>query len=216
MKGSSRVSILQGKEKRCFATIESGIALHKHHIFYGSGHRKISDKYGLWVWLKPEKHNIGRESLHMRPGHGLDLELKQRAQRAFEAEYGHEEFMKVIGRNYLETHEEQRKVETHEEQEELPQVRTQLVETHSTEPMAIAKYTLAVKRMSKGNGEVEADFVRCVAFGKSAEFAEKYFKKGQLIAIAGRLQVRSWEGEDGKRRWGTDVVVEEQHFAEGR
>ena len=113
--------------------------------------------------------------------------------------------------------------------EELPEVTTlheeqAKVETHSTEPMAIAKYTLAVKRMFKGNGEVEADFVRCVAFGKSAEFAEKYFKKGQLIAIAGRLQVRSWEGEDGKRlnklllvrRWGTDVVVEEQHFAEGR
>ena len=130
MKGSSRVSILQGKEKRCFATIESGIVLHKHHIFYGSGHRKISDKHGLWVWLKPEKHNIGRESLHMRPGHGLDLELKQRAQRAFEAEYGHEEFMKVIGRNYLETYEELPEVTTlHEEQEELPQVRTQLVGT---------------------------------------------------------------------------------------
>ena len=139
MKGSSRVSILQGKEKRCFATIESGIALHKHHIFYGSGHRKISDKHGLWVWLKPEKHNIGKDSLHMRPGRGLDLELKQRAQRAFEAEYGHEEFMKVIGRNYLETHEEQAELETlHEEQlvethEELPEVTTLQEEMPKTE-----------------------------------------------------------------------------------
>ena len=133
-----------------------------------------------------------------------------------EVPHEEQEELPQVRTQLVETHEEQRKVETHEEQAK--------VETHSTEPMAIAKYTLAVKRMFKGNGEVEADFVRCVAFGKSAEFAEKYFKKGQLIAIAGRLQVRSWEGEDGKRlnklllvrRWGTDVVVEEQHFAEGR
>ena len=59
------------------------------------------------------------------------------------------------------------------------------------------------------------DFIPCVAFGKAGEFAEKYFKKGQLVAITGRLQVRSWD-KDGERRWSTDVIVEEQYFAEGK
>ena len=77
------------------------------------------------------------------------------------------------------------------------------------EPLAVARYTLAVNRRFK---KEEADFIPCVAFGKTGEFAEKYFKKGQLVAIVGRLQVRSWD-KDGERRWTTEVIVEEQHFA---
>ena len=80
------------------------------------------------------------------------------------------------------------------------------------EPLAVARYTLAVNRRFKKD---EADFINCVAFGKTGEFAEKYFKKGQLVAITGRLQVRSWD-KDGERRWSTDVIVEEQYFAEGK
>lgn len=80
------------------------------------------------------------------------------------------------------------------------------------EPLAVARYTLAVNRRFKKD---EADFINCVAFGKTGEFAEKYFKKGQLVAIVGRLQVRSWD-KDGERRWSTDVIVEEQYFAEGK
>lgn len=80
------------------------------------------------------------------------------------------------------------------------------------EPLAVARYTLAVNRRFKKD---EADFVPCVAFGKAGEFAEKYFKKGQLVSIIGRLQVRSWD-KDGERRWSTDVIVEEQYFAEGK
>lgn len=80
------------------------------------------------------------------------------------------------------------------------------------EPLAVARYTLAVNRRFKKD---EADFVPCVAFGKAGEFAEKYFKKGQLVSIIGRLQVRSWD-KDGERRWSTDVIVEEQYFAESK
>lgn len=83
------------------------------------------------------------------------------------------------------------------------------------DPLAVARYTLAVNRRMKKNGEQDADFIHCVAFGKTGEFAEKYFKKGQMVAIVGRLQVRSWD-QDGERRWSTDVIGEEQYFAEGK
>lgn len=62
-------------------------------------------------------------------------------------------------------------------------------------------------------GDAEADFIPCVTFGKSATFAEKYFSKGQLICIVGRLQVRNWTDKDGNKRRNMEVVVEEQHFA---
>ena len=83
------------------------------------------------------------------------------------------------------------------------------------EPIAVARYTLAVNRRFKRKDEPEADFVPCVAFGKAGEFAEKYFKKGQLVSIVGRLQVRSWD-KDGERRWTTEVIVEEQYSAESK
>ena len=83
------------------------------------------------------------------------------------------------------------------------------------EPIAVARYTLAVNRRFKRKDEPEADFIPCVAFGKAGEFAEKYFKKGQLVSIVGRLQVRSWD-KDGERRWTTEVIVEEQYFAESK
>ena len=87
--------------------------------------------------------------------------------------------------------------------------------SQGSEPLAIARYTLAVNRRMKKNGEQEADFINCVAFGKSGEFAEKYFRKGQLVGVIGRLQVRSWD-KDGERRYATEVIIEEQHFAESK
>lgn len=78
----------------------------------------------------------------------------------------------------------------------------------------VARYTLAVNRRFKRQGEPDADFISCVAFGKNGEFAEKYFKKGQMVSVVGRLQVRSWDDNEGKKRWSTDVAVEEQYFAE--
>lgn len=79
------------------------------------------------------------------------------------------------------------------------------------EPLAIARYTLAVEKRFKREGDQKADFIPCVAFGKQGEFAEKYFRKGQLVSVVGRLQVRNWEDNEGKKRVTTEVVVEEQY-----
>lgn len=87
--------------------------------------------------------------------------------------------------------------------------------SQSAEPMAIARYTLAVNRKFKRDGEPDADFINVVAFGKNGEFAEKYFRKGQQVAVVGHLQTGSYE-KDGIRRYTTDVIVEEQHFAESK
>lgn len=88
--------------------------------------------------------------------------------------------------------------------------------SQGAEPLAIARYTLAVNRRFKRQGEPEADFISCVAFGKSGEFAEKYFRKGQQVSVVGRLSVRSWEDQSGQKRWTTEVIIEEQYFAEGK
>jgi len=80
---------------------------------------------------------------------------------------------------------------------------------------AIARYTLAVDRMVK-NSEQSADFIRCVCFGKTAEFAEKYFYKGIKIAITGRIQTGSYTDQEGKTVCTTDIVVENQEFCESR
>ena len=83
-------------------------------------------------------------------------------------------------------------------------------------PVAIARYTLAVSRRFRREGEPEADFISCVALGKSGEFVEKFFKKGQMVSVVGRLQVRSWDDNDGRKRYSTEVVVEEHYFAESK
>ena len=82
--------------------------------------------------------------------------------------------------------------------------------------MAIVRYTLAVDRRRTGNDGQSADFINCVAFGKTGEFAEKYFRKGIKIAITGRIQTGSYTNKDGQRVYTTDVVVEEQEFAESK
>lgn len=88
--------------------------------------------------------------------------------------------------------------------------------SQAAEPLAVTRYTLAVDRRFKRPGEQEADFINCVSFGKAGEFAGKYFKKGQMVSIVGRLQVRSWDDPNGQKRWSTDVVAEEQYFAESK
>ena len=88
--------------------------------------------------------------------------------------------------------------------------------TQSNEPLCIARYTVAVDRRFKRDGEPSADFIPCVAFGRAGEFAEKYFKKGMMVCVAGRIQVRSWEDQQGQKRWSTEVVLEEQDFAESK
>ena len=93
---------------------------------------------------------------------------------------------------------------------------TEVRYSQGAEPVAVARYTLAVNRRFKRKDEPEADFIPCVALGKSGEFAEKYFRKGQLVGVIGRLQVRSWEDKEGKKHWTTEVIVEEQDFAESK
>lgn len=81
--------------------------------------------------------------------------------------------------------------------------------------LAIARYTLAVNRSRRQEGQPEADFINCVAFGKSGEFAEKYLRKGLKIQIRGRLQTDSYE-KDGHRVYTTDVIVDEHEFMESK
>lgn len=89
--------------------------------------------------------------------------------------------------------------------------------TQGDTPMAIARYTLAVdRRRTRSGDENSADFISCVTFGKSAEFAEKYLKKGTKIAISGRIQTGSYTNKEGVKVYTTDVVVEDQEFAESR
>jgi single-strand DNA-binding protein len=85
-------------------------------------------------------------------------------------------------------------------------------------PLAIARYTLAVdRRFSRGNSdENTADFINCVAFGKAGEFAERYFRKGTKIAVTGRIQTGSYTNKDGVKVYTTEVVVDEQEFAESK
>lgn len=84
------------------------------------------------------------------------------------------------------------------------------------EQMAVARYTLAVDRRYKKDNEQSADFISCVAFGRSAEFAEKYLKQGTKICVCGRIQTGSYTNRDGNKVYTTDVVVEEQEFAESK
>lgn len=88
--------------------------------------------------------------------------------------------------------------------------------TAGDNPMAIARYTLAVDRRFKRENEATADFIGCVAFGKAAEFAEKYFRQGIRIVVSGRIQTGSYTNRDGNKVYTTDVVVEEQEFAENK
>lgn len=82
---------------------------------------------------------------------------------------------------------------------------------------AVARFTIAVNRRFKNNeGNYDADFINCVAFGKSAEFIEKYFKKGMAIGITGRIQTGNYTNKDGVKVYTTDVVVEEAEFVESK
>lgn len=86
-------------------------------------------------------------------------------------------------------------------------------------PLAIARYTLAVDRRQARNNngdEQTADFINCVAFGRTGEFAERYLHKGTKIAVTGRIQTGSYTNKDGVRVYTTEVVVEEHEFAESR
>ena len=88
--------------------------------------------------------------------------------------------------------------------------------TQGEEQMCIARYTLAVDRPRRQEGQQSADFISCVAFGKAGEFAEKYLCKGMKIAITGRIQTGSYTKQDGSKIYTTDVVAELQEFCESK
>ena len=92
--------------------------------------------------------------------------------------------------------------------------------SQAAEPLAIARYTLAVdrrfQRRDNSGNEQTADFISCVAFGRNGEFAEKYFRQGLKIIVSGRIQTGSYTNRDGQKVYTTEVVVEEQEFAESK
>lgn len=87
--------------------------------------------------------------------------------------------------------------------------------TQGEQPMAVARYTLCIDRRGKGE-EKKADFISCVAFGKAAEFAERYLHKGSKIAVEGHIQTGSYKKQDGTTVYTTDVVIDNQEFAESK
>ena len=88
--------------------------------------------------------------------------------------------------------------------------------SQSANPVAIARYGLAVRRQFAKQGDTDVDFFNIVALGKSGEFAEKYFRKGQKVVIVGRLQQNTWEDQQKVKHTSVEIVVEEQHFAESK
>ena len=84
------------------------------------------------------------------------------------------------------------------------------------EQTCTARYSLAVNRRFNRDGELKADFISCVAFGRQAEFAEKYLKKGLKILVSGRIQTGSYVNQEGNKVYATNVIVEEHYFAEGK
>ena len=88
--------------------------------------------------------------------------------------------------------------------------------TYTNGGSSIARFTLAVNRRFKSENGPDADFIRCVAFGKTAEFIEKYFSKGQKMDMSGRIQTGSYDNQEGQKVYTTDVVAENVEFGESK
>lgn len=88
--------------------------------------------------------------------------------------------------------------------------------TQGAESTCVARYTLAVDRRVKQEGQQSADFISCIAFGRNGEFAEKYLKQGSKIVVTGHIQTGSYTNRDGNKVYTTDIVIEEQEFAESK
>lgn len=86
--------------------------------------------------------------------------------------------------------------------------------SQSAEPTAITRFSIAVNRKFKKEGEAEVDFIACVSFGSLAEFIGKYFSKGKMIGIVGSLRVNSWTNDSGEKRNSYEIVVSEAEFLE--
>ncbi|MCL1843818.1 MAG: single-stranded DNA-binding protein [Defluviitaleaceae bacterium] len=88
--------------------------------------------------------------------------------------------------------------------------------SQSAEPMCISKFTLAVNKRFKREGEPDADFILCTAFRRTAEFMERFIKRGMMVSVCGSLNVRTFDDNTGQRKWITEVNCDEVNFAESR
>lgn len=95
-------------------------------------------------------------------------------------------------------------------------VRDPEVRYGQNESVSVAKFSLAVERKWKRDGEPTVDFINCTVFGKSAEFTEKYFRKGMRVAITGRIQTGSYKNKDGQTIFTTEIIVESQEIAQSK
>ena len=95
-------------------------------------------------------------------------------------------------------------------------VRDPEVRYGQNESVSVAKFSLAVERKWKRDGEPTVDFINCTVFGKSAEFTEKYFRKGMRVAITGRIQTGSYKNKDGQTVFATEIIVESQEIAQSK
>lgn len=95
-------------------------------------------------------------------------------------------------------------------------VRDPEVRCGQNESVSVAKFSLAVERKWKRDGEPTVDFINCTVFGKSAEFTEKYFRKGMRVAITGRIQTGSYKNKDGQTVFTTEIIVESQEIAQSK
>ena len=88
--------------------------------------------------------------------------------------------------------------------------------SQGAEPIAITRISVAVNRRFKKEGEPDADFINCIAFGKTGEFISKYFTKGRMIGISGNIRTNSWTDQNGQKRYSTEVFIEEAEFLESK
>lgn len=88
--------------------------------------------------------------------------------------------------------------------------------SQAIEPLAITRFSVAVNRRFKKEGEPDADFLNCVAFGKTGEFISKYFTKGKMIGVTGSIRTGSWVDQTGQKRYSTEIFVEEAEFLESK
>lgn len=95
-------------------------------------------------------------------------------------------------------------------------VRDPEVRYGQNESVSVAKFSLAVERKWKRDGEPTVDFINCTVFGKSAEFTEKYFRRGMRVAITGRIQTGSYKNKDGQTVFTTEIIVESQEIAQSK
>lgn len=211
-------SIIQDQsEKQCLLCMLmdndfSEKPVHDHHIYGGTANRRISEAEGMKCNLCIEKHHeYGPEAVHQNRFNNVILKII--GQQIFEEKYPMQRFVALFAKSYKELEDANvNKVVLSGRLTKDPEVRYSAGETQ----LAIARFTLAADRRFKREGEADADFIPCVSFGKTAEFAEKYFRKGMKITISGRIQTGSYIGRDNRKVFTTEVVIEEQEFAESR